>query len=137
MGSGRDKRKKAKGHVPGQGAEKTAKKTEKNEGKAQRRTEKRAQARPLLQTMHLYATDNCGWNIIVAMMELVWLTEWQTSLQGTDDDIDALLASFKLQDAAVASVRIEEDCPPPGPRICCSFTPLPLQVTLRCQNRHL
>lgn len=45
MGSGRDKRKKAKGHVPGQGAEKTAKKTEKNEGKAQRRTEKRAQVR--------------------------------------------------------------------------------------------
>ena len=42
MGGGRDKRKKAKGHVPGQGAEKTAKKTEKNEGKAQRRTEKQA-----------------------------------------------------------------------------------------------
>lgn len=40
MGSGRDKRKKSKGKVPGQGEQKTAKKTEKNEGKAERRAAK-------------------------------------------------------------------------------------------------
>lgn len=44
MGSGRDKRKKAKGNVPGQGADKTAKKTEKNEEKQQRRLERKAKA---------------------------------------------------------------------------------------------
>ena len=37
MGSGRDKRKKAKGKSPGQGEQKTTKKTEKNEDKAERR----------------------------------------------------------------------------------------------------
>ncbi len=54
--------------------------------------------------------------------------------QGTDDDIDAVLASFKLADAAVAAVRIEEDCPPPSARVCGSFTPLPLRVVLLTLN---
>ena len=49
-------------------------------------------------------------------------------MQGTDDDIDAVLASFKLADAAVSAVRVEEDCPPPSARVCGSFTPLPLRV---------
>ena len=44
MGSGRDKRKKAKGNTPGQGANKTATKTEKNEEKQQRRLERKAKA---------------------------------------------------------------------------------------------
>lgn len=44
MGSGRDKRKKAKGNVVGQGSVKTAKKTEKNEEKQQRRLERQAKA---------------------------------------------------------------------------------------------
>lgn len=43
MGSGRDKRKKAKGSQAGQGGIKTAKKTEKNDAKANRRAEKRAE----------------------------------------------------------------------------------------------
>ena len=51
-------------------------------------------------------------------------------LQGTDDDLDAVLASFKLADAAVSAVRVEEDCPPPSARVCASFTPLPLRVCL-------
>ena len=51
-------------------------------------------------------------------------------LQGTDDDLDAVLAGFKLADAAVSAVRVEEDCPPPSARVCGSFTPLPLRV--RC-----
>ena len=45
MGTGRDKRKKAKGTHVGQGGVKTAKKTEKNEAKATRRAEKRAEVR--------------------------------------------------------------------------------------------
>ena len=40
MGSGRDKRKKAKGKAPGQGEHKTTRKTEKNENKAERRANK-------------------------------------------------------------------------------------------------
>ena len=43
MGSGRDKRKKAKGTQGGQGGVKTARKTEKNDAKATRRAEKRAE----------------------------------------------------------------------------------------------
>lgn len=42
MGSGRDKRKKAKGHLPGKGAAKTERKTTKNEEKASRRVERSA-----------------------------------------------------------------------------------------------
>lgn len=45
MGSGRDKRKKAKPRKPGQGADKTVKKTEANEEKASRRTERRTKVR--------------------------------------------------------------------------------------------
>ena len=48
MGSGRDKRKKAKPKAPGQGAEKTSRKTEKNEGKAVKRAAKAAKVRMLL-----------------------------------------------------------------------------------------
>ncbi len=45
MGSGRDKRKKSKGKVPGQGELKTAKKTEKNDTKAERRAAKAVEVR--------------------------------------------------------------------------------------------
>ena len=54
--------------------------------------------------------------------------------QGTDDDLDAVLASFKLADAAVSAVRVEEDCPPPSARVCASFTLLPLRVRRRTYN---
>ena len=42
MGSGRDKRKKAKPKTPGQGVEKTARKTEKNEERRESRASKKA-----------------------------------------------------------------------------------------------
>lgn len=86
MGSGRDKRKKQKGHKPGVGAEKTARKTEKNALKDQRRLEKKA--------------------------------------HGGEDDIDALLAQFKIEDESASSVTIEENCNPPSPRVYSSFHPL-------------
>ncbi len=46
MGSGRDKRKKAKGKVPGHGDEKTARKTELNQTKAERRTARQIEVTP-------------------------------------------------------------------------------------------
>lgn len=45
MGSGRDKRKKAKPKAPGQGVEKTAKKTERNELRRETRVSKKAAVR--------------------------------------------------------------------------------------------
>ena len=46
MGSGRDKRKKAKPKAPGAGADKTSRKTEKNADKAVKRATKAAQVNP-------------------------------------------------------------------------------------------
>eukprot|EP00192_Tetraselmis_astigmatica_P005231 CAMPEP_0117671142 /NCGR_PEP_ID=MMETSP0804-20121206/13165_1 /TAXON_ID=1074897 /ORGANISM="Tetraselmis astigmatica, Strain CCMP880" /LENGTH=530 /DNA_ID=CAMNT_0005479561 /DNA_START=26 /DNA_END=1618 /DNA_ORIENTATION=+ len=83
MGSGRDKRKKAKGHVPGKGAEKTERKTEKNEKKAQRRVENTAK---------------------------------------DEDDIDSLLAQFKMADQQKTKVAVKGDVPPPSARVNASLT---------------
>jgi hypothetical protein len=49
-------------------------------------------------------------------------------LQGGEDDIDSLLAKFKLQDERQGSVQVQEDCPPPSPRVYASFTPIPSQA---------
>ncbi|KAL0055849.1 hypothetical protein WJX82_005035 [Trebouxia sp. C0006] len=87
MGSGRDKRKKAKPKAPGAGAEKTSRKTEKNEGKAVKRAAKAA--------------------------------------KGGDDDIDALLAQFALEEKAKTSADIREDVVPPSARVHASFTAHP------------
>lgn len=86
MGSGRDKRKKSKGHVPGAGKAKTERKTEKNAEKTLRRRERTA--------------------------------------KGGEDDIDALLAQFKLQDEEANRIIVEENCDPPTARVYASFTPL-------------
>lgn len=82
MGKGRDKRKKAKGSVPGGGTAKTERKTQKNEEKAQRRAQR----------------------------------------GGEEDDIDAILASFHLQEKSKLAVRVDEGVPPPSRRVNCSFT---------------
>jgi hypothetical protein len=49
MGSGRDKRKKAKPKAPGQGVEKTAQKTLRNEQRRETRATKKAAVRPCSQ----------------------------------------------------------------------------------------
>ena len=51
-------------------------------------------------------------------------------LQGGEDDIDALLASFKLRDEAHSGhgVEVKEDCAAPSPRVYASFTPIPSQA---------
>ncbi|KAL4541299.1 hypothetical protein Ndes2437B_g05679 [Nannochloris sp. 'desiccata'] len=43
---------------------------------------------------------------------------------GGEDDIDALLAQFKLSDEAAVAIQIDENCPPPSPRVYSSFQPL-------------
>ncbi len=47
---------------------------------------------------------------------------------GGEDDIDALLAQFKLEDQAHTRVEVQEECAPPSPRVYASFTPLPSQA---------
>eukprot|EP00877_Chromochloris_zofingiensis_P007071 jgi/Chrzof1/2617/Cz11g22180.t1 len=87
MGSGRDKKKKAKerklGPAPGKGTEKTEKKTERNETKKQRRVEKK--------------------------------------LEGDEDNIDAILAKFAMDDKAQKQVTIQTDCAAPTARVNASF----------------
>ncbi|CAL8469827.1 g9369 [Coccomyxa elongata] len=87
MGSGRDKRKKAKGKVPGHGDEKTARKTEINQTKAERRTARK--------------------------------------LEGGEDDLDALLKSFELQDKKAKEIIVVSNADPPSPRLFATFTPVP------------
>ncbi|KAK9802848.1 hypothetical protein WJX73_007641 [Symbiochloris irregularis] len=92
MGSGRDKRKKAKGSKTGQGAEKTARKTDKNEGKAARRAQRAA--------------------------------------EGGEDDLDALLAKFKLDEAARNTVSVRQSSAPPSARLFASMSAISAQEFL-------
>eukprot|EP00879_Flechtneria_rotunda_P020276 GHRR01021324.1.p1 GENE.GHRR01021324.1~~GHRR01021324.1.p1 ORF type:complete len:137 (+),score=25.57 GHRR01021324.1:1501-1911(+) len=89
MGTGRDKKKKAKekklGPAAGKGLEKTERKTIANELKKERRTDKK--------------------------------------LQGDEDDIDALLAKFALEEKQLKSVQVIADCNPPSARVNASFVP--------------
>lgn len=49
-------------------------------------------------------------------------------LQGGEDDIDALLAAFKLKDERHSKVEVQDNCAAPSPRVYASFTPIPSQV---------
>mmetsp|Transcript_4365 Transcript_4365/g.11848 ORF Transcript_4365/g.11848 Transcript_4365/m.11848 type:complete len:564 (-) Transcript_4365:268-1959(-) len=42
-------------------------------------------------------------------------------LEGNEDDIDALLAKFALEEKAKKQITIESDCSPPGARVSASF----------------
>ncbi|GBG00053.1 hypothetical protein Rsub_12797 [Raphidocelis subcapitata] len=44
-------------------------------------------------------------------------------LDGDEDDLDALLAQFAVADKAKKEVTVEQDCPPPGPRVNASLVP--------------
>ncbi|KAL4432778.1 hypothetical protein ABPG77_008104 [Micractinium sp. CCAP 211/92] len=52
----------------------------------------------------------------------------ERAAQGGEDDIDALLAKFKLQDERHSAVSIKENCAAPSPRVYASFTPIPSQA---------
>ena len=57
MGSGRDKRKKAKPKAPGQGEEKTARKTERNEQRRDTRASKKVAVRTCSRRPHSQAAS--------------------------------------------------------------------------------
>ncbi|KAI7844606.1 hypothetical protein COHA_001846 [Chlorella ohadii] len=51
----------------------------------------------------------------------------ERAAQGGEDDIDALLAAFKLKDERHSRVEVQEGCAAPSPRVYASFTPIPSQ----------
>ena len=115
MGSGRDKRKKAKGSTPGQGTERTAKKTERNAEKAQRRAQRSVEVRLLLYRRGRFPRHRRSCKRPAGV-----------SPQGGEDDLDALLARFKLNDQLQNNVT--EDSAAPSARCFASLTPLPVSL---------
>lgn len=63
-------------------------------------------------------------------MPLPPLTARAVPRQGGEDDIDALLAAFKLKDAESEAVRVLEGRAP-TPRVYASFVPIPSQASPR------
>lgn len=51
-------------------------------------------------------------------------------LERDEEDIDALLEKFRLEDERSSQPVIEDDCQPPSVRVHASYTPLPLDVEL-------
>ena len=143
MGSGRDKRKKAKGHVPGKGAEKTERKTAKNEKKAQRRVENAAKVQIGMRSLHMAAMGCLVWlqanlfgykNLLTPAQALKHKLAISAAVNGSfmlvqdEDDIDALLAQFKLDDQQKTKVTVTADVAPPSARVNGSFTAYCTQV---------
>ena len=109
--SGRDKRKK-KNPKPGAGIDKTLRHTERNQDKAERRVKKKA--------------EECLWPDSCASGQWVlWTHHEPFLLQGGEDDLDALLAKFQLQDEQQSRVQVVELERPPSPRLFATFTPVP------------
>ena len=117
MGSGRDKRKKAKPKAAGHGDEKTAAKTERNAAKSDRRAAKKVEASP--SSIRQRAT-RCMLNRQGVGMHH---DHWRT--QGGEDDLDALLKHFELADKRKKEVVVEQLPGNPSARLFASFTPVP------------
>ena len=49
-------------------------------------------------------------------------------MQDENEDLDALLEQFALDDEAKSTVQVIEDCSPPSARVFASFTPNLLSV---------
>lgn len=58
----------------------------------------------------------------------------QLGLQDENEDLDALLEQFALDDEAKSTVQVVEDCSPPSARVFASFTPNPLAVRSSCMS---
>lgn len=157
MGSGRDKRKKAKPRAPGAGADKTTRKTVKNADKAVKRATKAAQVASipieLPYVVDRSLTLSFGQSKPIAKASphnvrldystkprhsaqycfnppnVVWLN-FRTKMQGGDDDVDALLSQFNLEEKAKSAAQIRENADPPSARTYASFTPHPTTVSL-------
>ena len=57
-----------------------------------------------------------------------------TVLQGGEDDLEALLAKFALEDKLQSAVEVQDDTAPPSARVYSSFTPVSPQQA-RTLNR--
>ena len=136
MGSGRDKRKKAKGKAPGQGEQKTTKKTEKNENKAERRAAKILEA-SLTHDDHArlpihIAVGRCMVQACERLITAIIRSYGPSStraVQGGEDDLDALLKQFKLQDKIAKAIEVQHNVDQPSARLFASFTPIPGAVS--------
>ena len=51
-------------------------------------------------------------------------------LQGGDDDVDALLNQFNLEEKAKSTAQIRENADPPSARVYASFTAHPTSVSV-------
>ena len=96
--------------APGAGVEKTLRHTERNEGKLERRINKKAAVRHRLWQLCPQAAGRAAEPLHV---------------QGGEDDLDALLAKFKLEDERQSQVQVHELERPPPPRLFATFTPVP------------
>ena len=135
MGSGRDKRKKSKGKTPGQGEQKTAKKTERNESKAERRAAKGIEVGVTQQSSfpsyHVPAPSGRLSSIPQKQdsnkgisNSLWWRSYTLFLIQGGEDDLDALLKHFQLQDKKAKAIEIHKNADPPSARLFANFTPI-------------
>ena len=50
-------------------------------------------------------------------------------MQGGEDDLDALLKQFKLQDKKAKAVEVQHNIDQPSARLFASFTPIPGAVS--------
>ena len=50
-------------------------------------------------------------------------------MQGGEDDLDALLKRFQLQDRKAKEVEIQHNADPPSARLFANFTPIPGAVS--------
>lgn len=58
----------------------------------------------------------------------------EKELEKDEDNIDALLAKFAIEDKAKKAVEIENDCPPPSARVNASFTAVVAPVSLPAKH---
>ena len=56
-------------------------------------------------------------------------------MQGGDDDVDALLSQFNLEEKAKNTAQVKENADPPSARVYASFTPHPTLVSLPFPTR--
>ena len=50
-------------------------------------------------------------------------------MQGGEDDLDALLKRFQLQDKKAKEIEIQHNADPPSARLFANFTPIPGAVS--------
>ncbi len=54
---------------------------------------------------------------------------YSKAMQGGEDDLDALLKRFQLQDKKAKEIEIQHNADPPSARLFANFTPIPGAVS--------